>query len=469
MVSDECLTLIFLLGIDLGVFVVAGVDELKAQIDIALEKVKKAKILNRDRGFNFFRATGAANYEIRHAAFFAWLFDPRQHDMATNFVLHFIDEVCRVTDSDSLFRKVRGLRRDAASKKLRVSPIFEGVESLTELCIDKKRRIDFACDVSRDGERDARIVIEFKLKGVVQNDLNKYYEAVSASKDGNGKDVYCFLIDFSGKDIALDDPNFIVVDTDALIQAVSSHYNFLDSLAGDKYRDIAQAVKQYREILRDHVGPVDLAIKDTKSRALLWEIWPPDMDRSKSTMQLDLHLEKRAEKVLVGEAAEDAYSHTWWQLLATDDLYQHLNRNSGLSCSLKNGYTIDVWFGDVRARISIVMGKWLSLIGDEKKAIKDKVYIRIYVEGAQFSYWSDEIDGHYDPLSDVTLKYRSGGFEIFHKNKRGKARKDGPVTVFLIEVEVDELKKRAVMGKRPKSIGDAYDVVESQLLKLGKI
>ncbi|WP_273009250.1 PD-(D/E)XK nuclease family protein [Alcanivorax sp.] len=465
--------MIFLLGLDLGVFVVAGVDELKAQIDIALEKVKKAKILNRDRGFNFFRATGAANYEIRHAAFFAWLFDPRQHDMATNFVLHFIDEVCRVTDSDSLFRKVRGLRRDAASKKLRVSPIFEGVESLTELCIDKKRRIDFACDVSRDGERDARIVIEFKLKGVVQNDLNKYYEAVSASKDGNGKDVYCFLIDFSGKDIALDDPNFIVVDTDALIQAVSRHYDFLDSLADEKYRDIAQAVRQYREILIDHVGAVDLAIKDTKSRALLWEIWPPEMDRSKSTKQLDLHLEKRVEKVLVGEAAEDAYSHTWWQLLATDDLYQHLNRSSDLSCSLKNGYTIDSRYGEVRARISIVMGKWLSLIeAKKKKAIKDKVYIRIYVEGVQFRYWSDEInelDGLDDAFSAVTLNYGSGGFELLHKKQSGKARKNGPVTVFLIEVEVDELKKRAVMGKRPKSIGDAYEVVESQLLKLGKI
>lgn len=447
---------------------VAGVDELKDQIDIALEKVKKAKILNRDRGFNFFRATGAANYEIRHAAFFAWLFDPRQHDMATNFVLHFIDEVCRVTDSDSLFRKVKRLRRGAASKELSVSPIFEGDASLTELYIDEKRRIDFSCDISREGEKDARIVIEFKLKGVVQNDLNKYYEAVSASKYGNDKDVYCFLIDFSGKDIALDDPNFIVVDTDALIQAVSKHYEFLNSLPGERYGDTAQAVKQYREILRDHVGAVDLAIRDNKSRALLWEIWPPEMDRSKSTKQLDLHLEKRAEKVLVGEAAEDAYFHTWWQLLATDDLYQHLNRSSGFSCSLKNGYTIDFRFGEVRARISFVMGKWLSLIGDKKKDIEDKVFIRIYVEGVPFSYWSDELGGLDDIFSAVTLKYRYGGFELLHKNKSGKARKDGPVSVFLIEVEVDELKKRAVMGKRPKSIAEAYEVVENRLLKLDK-
>lgn len=471
------------------------VDSLKRQINKALGSINETGALNRERDFNFFRATGGVNYEIRHAAFFSWLFDPRQHEKATHFVLHFLRGVSHFLGDDRLYGKLGRLKGNAATDQLVVSPIFKKKsESLSELLTDEGGRIDFACDVFRNSKRVARVVIEFKLKGVVQNDLAGYYKEVE--KGCEEKDLYCFVIDFSGKAHLIEGQGFLMMETGVLIESVNQHMKYLSSLSDKKYLPVAQAVSQYYDLLREHVGVVDVAIKDKRNREIFWNLWAPEMEGKSVVAALDSHLSEKADRVLVGEAAEEAYYHRWWQLISTSDLFGFLGRQTFYSVSMSDGYTINVKgrlnseYNDIKVKVSVVLGEWVGLVGNKNEDFKEKIYLRIHVrsmdvddkdKGARrlatlergLLNISDDILVSEDrarcladsksQLSTAAFIEREGRFVELNFNRRNKVNSLDRTLVFLVEVDKDELKKSAVIGAESGNVPNSYKLIDCLL------
>lgn len=472
------------------------VDSLKRQIDKALVQINKSGALNKERGFNFFRATGGVNYEIRHAAFFSWLFDPRQHDKATHFVLHFLRGVSRFLGDDRLYGKLRGLKGNAATAQLVVSPIFpRKSESLSELPTDEGGRIDFACDVFRGGKRIARVAIEFKLMGVVKNDLEGYYREVK--KRCNKKDLYCFVVDFSGKNHFVEGQGFSMMETGVLIESVNQHMKYLNGLSDKKYLPVAQAVSQYYDLLREHVGVVDVAIKDRRNREVFWNLWSPEMENKSVVEDLDGYLSERADRALVGEAAEEAYYHRWWQLISTSNLYEFLCRKAFYTVSMNDGYTINVkgkmnsTYRDIKVKVSVVLGEWVGLVGRQDGGFKEKMYLRIHARSMDVGdnkdkgvvrlailerallnisndYLSDEekngcLDRSSDQLSTAAFIEKGGCFEELNFNWGDKQNSLDRTLVFLVEVDKDELKESAVLGGESGNVPNAYRLIDGVL------
>ena len=471
------------------------VDSLRRQIDKALVGINESGALNKKRDFNFFRATGGVNYEIRHAAFFSWLFDPRQHDKATHFVLHFLRGVSHFLGDDRLYGKLRGLKGNAATAQLVVSPIFpKKSESLSELPTDEGGRIDFACDVSRGGKRVARVAIEFKLMGVVKNDLEGYYREVK--KRCNKKDLYCFVVDFSGKTHFVEGQGFSMMETGVLIESVNQHMKYLSGLSDNKYLPVAQAVSQYYDLLREHVGVVDVAIKDRNNREVFWNLWSPEMEQKSVVEYLDAYLSERAERVLVGEAAEEAYYHRWWQLISTSNLCDFLGKQKTYSVSMSDGYTINVKgeinsdYKDIKVKVSVVMGEWVGLVGAQDEDFKEKIYLRIHVRSMDVGdkdkglerlsilergllnisddyLFSEDRNRCFDrtkgELSTAAFIEIDGCFEELNFNWRKKEKSLDRTLVFLVEVDKGELKESAVLGGESGNVPSAYRLIDGLL------
>jgi hypothetical protein len=468
---------------------------LKQQIDQSLGAIKKSGLLNgQSEDFNIFRATGCSSYEIRHAAFFAWLFDTRQHDKAANFILHFFREVASDIGDHSLDEAFRNFKGNAASKSISVAPIFKKSESLTELVIGDRKRIDFAADVSVKGSRVARIVIEFKLKGEVNNDLDLYYKEV---KKGCKKgDLHCFIIDFSGKEHYVENRNFSTVNSGALIEAVGLHADFLEGLDDDRYGPVGQATKQYYQLIKEHVGIFDQAVSDDCSRELLWNLWSPEMENEDVAEELDEYLEIEAEKRLVGDAADEAYFHRWWQLLSTHNILSFLKRESDFELTMPDGYTVNVigkenrGFPNLRFKVSVVRGEWVGLVGKNKRKLAGKLYVRVYARafhdknekisikqldklGAGLLEmnindigdlgWPGFIERDGVPVSTAAFVESEGGFEVFHINKRNKINSLDRTLIFLVEVDENDLRGSVVTGKYSSNISNSLKRVHQIL------
>lgn len=453
---------------------VAGLEK---KITDALKAIRGTDLLmSTKEEFNFFDATGCSGYELRHAAFFSWLFDTRKHNEAANFVLRFMRGVAEEIGDQRLVEEFKGYHINAVSSDITVKPIpLSSSGSLNEVAIPSGKRIDFAADIHVKNRHAVRLVIEFKLRGTVGNDLDAYYEA--ASSGVAKKRMCCLLIDFAGQVRPKEGSPFTVFDPAVLVRAVEGHLKVLEDLpesSCDKY----YAVQSYHRLLRRHIE--HQFSSNVEERKKLWNLWTPEMQRSSSAKSLDKFFYKTAHDLVHEEQADRAYGQVWWQVLALQTIHGWLKSEAGYDVKDMSGTWLKMTPGYCKNNkhfyfwLFLSYGGWLPLHKDHK----DQFYIRVSLRSYQGSRNKGEIERYKDqrkvlqgcveqiaekfmhkdarkatlsggdkPLSTASYVWSDGGFQKSRINRRDKDNEFDVTFHFLFPISEDKLYQIAVNGK----------------------
>lgn len=218
---------------------------------------------------NIFKILRLENHEIRHGAFLNYLIDPdRNPQLAHYFIRCWLEQVAEdLSINDSAINDI------VEGREFSIGPIV-GEFNYSEILIpDNKNRIDCAFEL-RVGNRRRAIVFEYKVNGVIQNNLKSYERFVSDKyKTGQSK-PYFFILELGSK-THKDVPEgaFQFLDKSTLITSVES------TLEEARRKDMGATrmyLEQYLEILDPDVGDDFFW---TGMESVLWNMWNPEIYR----------------------------------------------------------------------------------------------------------------------------------------------------------------------------------------------
>lgn len=219
---------------------------------------------------NIFKILRLENYEIRHGNFLEYLMDPdRNIELAKRFLSEFIFQILeRLEIEDSAFNRI------ISNENFEISKI-KGENRYTEILAgkDSKQRIDHALEL-KVGKTRRVLVFEYKLNGVVQNDLQAYKNTIEERYKGSKVKFHYFILEIGAKKHHLSEKSgFRFVPKEALVEGVRETINIArqkDMLATKLY------LEQYLEIIEPYVKD-DFLFSGLERE--LWDSWNPEMER----------------------------------------------------------------------------------------------------------------------------------------------------------------------------------------------
>ncbi|NLX25895.1 MAG: hypothetical protein GXY61_08060 [Lentisphaerae bacterium] len=299
-------------------------ESLSNQVKKSAQKILKDYGSTGEKNFNFFYATGCDRYEIRHAAFFAWMFNPEKYSLAKHFVASLLCELDK--EGVALHNTIRkcfegGLGKIPVEFNISKIPDAKGYTEIpfTARSTRNKGRIDFAADIRVD-RTTLRLVIEFKNEGVISNNLVAYRKFVQ--KGLQKGDPLCLVVDFSGKNHELESGDFQQIPTEVLVTAVENHLNLLGKRVWNSHPRERMAIENYLEVLKAAEGEILDKVLDSKGGSeTLWNFWNPQMNLAADNLENEIndYLGQLMEGFDEGEQEDKLtsaiYSFNWQMLL----------------------------------------------------------------------------------------------------------------------------------------------------------
>ena len=209
---------------------------------------------------NIFRILSVENYEIRHAAFLTYLFDPNRNvELANEFWRAFFSSIAAIT------QKVVHEAISQASD-IEISTI-KGTGTYSEVHCSGKF-IDFAAEIKADGVKHV-VVIEYKHNGVASNPLKTYKKHIDKLYPTMAeKRKFFFIIEIGSRAKHKSKDGFSSFENSIIIEACRS----LSTIASNKDMNLtASYIKQYLDILE----PQNKGLPERYSglEELLWDAW----------------------------------------------------------------------------------------------------------------------------------------------------------------------------------------------------
>ncbi len=218
---------------------------------------------------NIFKILRLENYEIRHGNFLEYLMDPKRNVvLAKDFIWNFLYEIIEHLEIDD-----KGFNRIIAGDDFEISKVA-GESRYTEIPAgeDKKQRIDHAFEL-KIGRIRRVLVFEYKLNGVLQNDLEAYQNTIEGCYENVQFKPYYFILELGSKKHNLSNKGeFKFIPKDALVKAVRDTVS--DALKKDMLATKLY-LEQYLEIIEPEVKDEFLLAGLEKE---LWGSWNPAMD-----------------------------------------------------------------------------------------------------------------------------------------------------------------------------------------------
>ncbi len=219
---------------------------------------------------NIFKILRLENYEIRHGNFLEYLMDPERNIvLAKDFIWNFLYEIIEYLGIDD-----KGFNRIIDWEDFDISKIT-GESRYTEISAgkDKKQRIDHALEL-KVGKTRRVLVFEYKLNGVLQNDLKSYQNTIEERYKGSQVKIYYFILEIGSKKHNLTNKGeFRFIPKEALVGAIR------DTVNDAKKKDML-ATKLYLEQYLDIIEPeVKEEFIFSGLENYLWDSWNPAMDK----------------------------------------------------------------------------------------------------------------------------------------------------------------------------------------------
>lgn len=218
---------------------------------------------------NIFKILRLENYEIRHGNFLEYLMDPERNIvLAKDFIWNFLYEIIEhLNIDDKEFNSI------IDGDEFEIAKIM-GKNRYTEIPAgkDNKQRIDHALEL-KIGQTRRVLVFEYKLNGVLQNDLEAYEETIKECYKGVKFKPYYFILELGAKKHNLyNKGKFKFIPKVALIEAVS------DTIITARQKDMLATklyLEQYLEVIEPEVSDGFIFSGLEKE---LWDSWNPEMD-----------------------------------------------------------------------------------------------------------------------------------------------------------------------------------------------
>jgi hypothetical protein len=216
---------------------------------------------------NIFKILRLENYEIRHGNFLEYLMDPERNiELAKRFLSEFIFQIIEKLEIED-----SGFNRITSGESFEISKIKDE-SRYTEIPAGKhkKQRIDHALEL-KVGKTCRVLVFEYKLNGVLQNDLKAYQETIEARYKPS--QVHYFILELGAKKHSvLNKEKFRFIPKEAFVEAVKETVNIA------RQKDML-ATKLYLEQYLDIIEPeVESEFSFSGLEKELWESWNPAMD-----------------------------------------------------------------------------------------------------------------------------------------------------------------------------------------------
>ncbi len=243
---------------------------MKQAISHIAEKVNKpVELVEHVQETNIFKILRLENYEIRHGNFLEFLMDPERNvELANRFIANFIENIV-----DELNLVDSGLDRIISDKEFEVLRVT-GENRFTEIPVanNDKKRIDHALEI-KSGQTRRVLVFEYKLNGVLQNDLDSYQKSIEQRYDGTKARCHFFILELGTKKHNLSSKGaFNFIGKSTLVEAIQ------DTVSSARQKDMMATrlyLEQYLEILEPEVGE-EFIFAGLESQ--LWNSWNPAME-----------------------------------------------------------------------------------------------------------------------------------------------------------------------------------------------
>jgi hypothetical protein len=344
---------------------------------------------------NIFKILKLEKHEIRHGAFLDFLLDPERNvQLAEYFAACWLEQIAEELElDDSAINDIINGEDFSINK-------IQDEERYSEISIIEKGklRIDHALEL-KVGNRKRVLVFEYKVNGIVQNDLKAYEEFVVTKYPGKQSEVLFFILDLGSKIHTGElESGFTYLNKSTLVEAVS---NTLDEARRRDMQATRMYLEQYLEILDPDMCDGFLWHGMEKN---LWDLWNPEICRYDNAGEV---WDALVENIEVSESDQNSLDRFQVDELFNQAVIQELSEH-GIETSRNQLWTriklprnpykyffLNSWFcdHDEQLYIAIKLSSWQGRNDSEQTSVaQQKLVFDTVSEDVSFSGLTEQLE-----------------------------------------------------------------------------